>query len=98
MRFQLGIRGACLSNDRVFMGFKFVHRLVLTLNHMQAEVNFVLHGKTRVISNLPGLFLNHMLQLCQFRVGGGVLYFAQLSMTFVVYSMKNSRIHARKND
>ena len=60
-----------------------------------AGVHFVCAGKTRVISNCSHLFRSHMLRSCQFRVG--VLYFAQVCTTFVVYSVTNSESNARKN-
>ena len=52
-------------------------------------------GKTRIISNLSDLFRNCMLRSCQFQVGS--LYFAQVSKTFVVYSVTTSKSKSRKN-
>ena len=39
--------------------------------------------------------LTHMLRSCQFPVG--LLYFAQVSTTFVVYSVTNFKSNGRKN-
>ena len=61
----------------------------------QQECILFCAGKTRVISNCSHLFRSHMLRSCQFRVG--VLYFAQVCTTFVVYSVTNSKSNARKN-
>ena len=58
-------------------------------------MHFVLRGKTRVISNWPDLFRSHMLRSCQFPVR--VPYFAQVSTTFVVYSVTNFKSNGRKN-
>ena len=61
----------------------------------QQECILFCAGKTLVISNWSGLFQSHILRLCQFRVG--VLYFAQVFTTFVVYSVTNSKSNASKN-
>ena len=61
----------------------------------QQECILFCAGKTRVISNCSHLFRSHMLRSCQFRVG--ILYFAQVCTTFVVYSVTNSKSNARKN-
>ena len=51
-------------------------------------------GKTRAISNWSDYF-EMTCSGCQFWVG--VLFFAQVSTTFVVYSVTNSKSNARKN-
>ena len=58
-------------------------------------MHFVLRGKNAGNFELLSLISKSHATVVQFRVG--VLYFAQVCTTFVVYSVTNSKSNARKN-
>ena len=60
-----------------------------------AGVHFVLRGKNA--GNFELLSLISKSHATVVSVPGGVLYFAQVCTTFVVYSVTNSKSNARKN-